>query len=111
MIGESGVESANMENALTEIIRQLEEVKLGHFEYNELAAAKLSLANSFRTISDYLSAMESWSLLQTFDRKAYTPFEAADEVEKITRDEVIFAANRVTLDTVYTLTGNEEAEA
>lgn len=111
MMVESGVEAANMEKARTEIIRQLEEVKLGHFDDNELAAAKLSLANNFRTISDYLSAMESWSLLQTFDRKAYTPFEAADEVEKITRDEVIFAANRVTLDTVYTLTGNEEAEA
>lgn len=104
---ESGVEQQNIEKARKEILHQLEEVQQGHFDDSELEAAKLSAANSFRSIADYLSGLEYWYLCQTLEGTANSPEESAENISKVTREQVIEAAKRVTLDTVYTLTGKE----
>ena len=108
---ESGVEQLNIEKARAEIIRQLEEVQAGKFDDSELSAAKMSVANSFRTVSDFLSGLENWYINQIFDQKVSAPAESVQAVHAVTREEVIAAAKKVTLDTVYTLTAKEEVKA
>lgn len=54
MLVQSGVEVKNMERAKEEILRQLDEVKQGNFDESEVEAAKMSLCNSYRTLSDSL---------------------------------------------------------
>ena len=54
LLVQSGVEAKNIERAREEILRQLDEVKQGHFDESEVEAAKMSLCNSYRTLSDSL---------------------------------------------------------
>ena len=82
----------------------------GNVTEEELVSAKLSLCNSYRTVEDYLSGMESWYLLQTFRKTSQTPEEAVQQIQKVTKEQVIAAANRVTLDTTYRLVGSEEEQ-
>ena len=97
-----------MERAKEEILRQLDEVKQGNFDESEVEAAKMSLCNSYRTLSDSLGGLENWYLSQTFASHSQQPEEAAAQINAVTRQEIIDAANRVTLDTVYCLVGNGE---
>lgn len=104
---ESGVETKNLEQARKEILAQWKEICAGNLDEEEIESAKLSICNSYRTVGDYLGGMESWYLTQTFRPKIQTPEEAAREINAVTKDEIVAAANRVTLDTVYQLIGNE----
>lgn len=111
MLVQSGVETKNIERAKEEILRQLEEVKQGNFDSDEVEAAKMSLCNSYRTISDSLGGLDSWYLSQSFANHSQQPDEAAAEINAVTRQEIIDAANRVTLDTVYCMVGSGEEDA
>jgi predicted Zn-dependent peptidase len=103
---QSGVEEKNIEKAKTEILAQLEEVKQGNFTDDDLTAAKLSLCNSYHTISDSLDGLEGWYLSKTFSDPGRTPEREAEMINAVTREELIEAARQVVLDTVYRLTGN-----
>ncbi len=111
LLVESGVETQNIEPAKKEILAQLEEVQLGRFTEEELAAAKLSLCNNYRTIKDYLGGLESFYLSQIFNETVQTPEEAAQEISRVTAEQVTEAAKRVRLDTEYRLVGGEEEHA
>lgn len=108
LLVESGVEQQNIEKAKKEILRQLEQVQQGRFDDSEIEAAKMSSANSFRTMADYQGGLEYWYLSQIFDGRLQSPEEAAQEICGVTREQIVEAAKKVTLDTVYTLTGKEE---
>ena len=103
---QSGVEPDHIESARTEILAQLDEVKKGNFTDDDLKAAKLSLCNSYHTISDSLDSLEGWYLSKTFSDPGRTPEQEAKMITAVTREELISAAQQVTLDTVYRLTGN-----
>jgi predicted Zn-dependent peptidase len=107
---ESGVETQNIEKAKAEILLQLEEIKKGNFDDEELNSAKMSMCNSYRTLGDYLGGLESWYVSQTFQNKIQTPEEAAVAISSVTREQIIEAANKVTLDTVYRLVGSEDEQ-
>lgn len=108
MFVQSGVETKNIERAKQEILFQLDEMKKGNFDENEVDAAKMSICNSYRSISDSLGNLESWYLSQTFTNQIKRPEEAAAIISAVTRQEIIDAANRITLDTVYRLLGSGE---
>jgi len=107
MLVQSGVETKNVEKAKQEILFQLDEVKKGNFDENEVNAAKLSICNSYRSVSDSLGSLEAWYLSQTFTNQVKRPDEAAAIINAVSRQEIIDAANHVTLDTVYRLLGSE----
>lgn len=106
LLVQSGVETQNIERAQKEILVQLEEIKKGAFTDEELQAAKLSLENSYRTLSDSLDGLEGWYLSQTFSHPIRRPEEEAALVNAVTRDEVVAAAQKLSLDTIYCLTGS-----
>lgn len=107
MLVQSGVETKNIDRARTEILAQLDEIKKGNFTDEDLSAAKLSLCNSYHTLSDSLDGLEGWYLSKTFSNPIRTPEEEAKLVEAVTREGLINMAKSITLDTVYRLTGNE----
>nr|WP_319488125.1 pitrilysin family protein [uncultured Caproiciproducens sp.] len=106
MLVQSGVETKNIDKAKEEIFFQLEEIKKGNFDDDEINAAKLSMCNSYRSLSDSLGGLEAWYLSQTFSNYVKRPEEAAAIISSVTRQQIIDAANNVTLDTVYRLVGN-----
>ncbi len=108
MMVQSGVEKKNLEKAKAEILNQLEEIKKGNFTEAELDDTKRSLANSYRTIGDFLSGLENFYISQSFDGKFLPPEEFVKNMYNTSREDVINAAAKITLDTVYALVGNEE---
>jgi predicted Zn-dependent peptidase len=108
MLVQSGVETKNVDRAKEEILIQLDEIKKGNFDDDEINAAKLNMCNSYRSVSDSLGGLESWYLSQTFTNQIKRPEEAAAIIMAVTRQEIIDAANNVTLDTVYRLIGSGE---
>ncbi len=108
MLVQSGVEQKNLEKAKAEILNQLDEIKSGNFTKAELDDTKRSLANSYRTIGDFLSGLENFYLSQVFDGEFLAPEQLIEAMEKVSKEQVTAAAELITLDTVYALVGKEE---
>lgn len=108
MMVDIGVEHQNRDKAQTAILEQLEVLAKGGFEDRELTETKLSYINGLRSISDSLSAIENWYLMQILNGGNRSPEEEAAAMETIDREQISAAAAKVTLDSVYFLTGNEE---
>lgn len=108
MFIESGVEKKNTLKAKHEILEQLKDIKLGNFSDTELSQTKLFMTQNLEKVKDSLSALEIWYAAQTFDKTKDTPGDVIKKINSVTREQVINAANKVTLDTVYILSGKEE---
>ncbi len=108
MFIESGVEKKNVQKAKTEILEQLKEIKLGNFSDTEFSETKLFITQSLEKIKDSLSALDAWYTAEAFDEIKDTPDDSIEKINNVTREEAIEAANKVTLDTVYILSGKEE---
>ena len=106
---QSGVEEKNIEKARAEILKQLVELQQGRFTEEEWSAAKLSLLNAYRATADSLGAMSGCLLTQSLSGRPLTLEEAAAEMEAVTREEIVAAANQLSLDTVYCLVGKGAA--
>lgn len=107
MIVDSGIEGTNRRQAQGEILRQIKAVRDGDFTEEELANTKLLVANSITKSKDSPTAMESWYLHQIMKGRSRSPEEDVEEIGKVTREQIIGAAGKISLDTVYILTGKE----
>ena len=87
----SGVEFDNVKKAEDEILRQLEEVKAGNFSEEELEETKLMVADSFKTVNDSPSSMETWYLGQLFSHSEASPEEESARLSRVTREQVMKA--------------------
>ncbi len=105
---ESGVEKKNIQKAKNEILEQLKEIKLGNFSDTELNETKLFITQSLQKVKDSLSTLDAWYAVQAFDEVKDTPDDIIKKINKVTREQVIEAARKVTLDTIYILFGKEE---
>lgn len=105
MYVQSGVDEKNIDKAKTEILKQLDSIREGDFDDDQLNSIKLSLSNALTSLSDYLTGLESWYLLQVLDKTIKSPKEKVESINSISRQQVIEAAKRVTLDTIYSLVG------
>ena len=103
IIVDSGVEGDNIEKAEKGILNEIEEMKKGNITDFEMEATKMAIVNSFNTTNDTVSGIESWYDNQLFDPKFETIEEQSAAINAVTKEEVIAAANRITLDTVYVL--------
>lgn len=102
---DSGVEAQNKEQAQAEILRQLEALQKGGFTDEELGNTILALVNALKSVTDTLGGMESWYLTQILGGASQSPAENAEQISRVTKEQIMRAAQRVTLDTVYFLTG------
>jgi predicted Zn-dependent peptidase len=105
---DSGIEPANKEKAQSEIMAQLAAIRFGQFTDEELHETKLLIYNSLRSTRDSLSSIENWYLTRILRGQDESPEEDIAALAEITREEVMEAAAKVTLDTVYFLAGEEE---
>ena len=60
-------------------------------------------------MSDSIGSLEDWYIGQTFEDKT-TPEQLTKELIKVTRQEIINAAKKLSLDTIYELVGNGEVD-
>ncbi len=111
MTVECGVEAENIEKAKNAILEQLEEIKNGNFTDEDVQKTKLSMRNSYKTISDRMGGISSWYLNHLMLGIDVTPDEEADNNDAVTREQIIEAAKSFRLDTVFILTSGKEEDA
>jgi len=104
----SGIEAANYEKARDAIVAELEAIKHGEITDEELASAKMSLANRYNEVTDSPAALCSWYLSRIMGGRSDSPEEAAKSLESVTKQDVADIAADITLDTVYLLKGAEQ---
>lgn len=103
MTVDSGVEGDNIEKAEQGILKEIEDMKNGNITDFEISATKMAVINSFYTSNDSVSGIESWYLNQLFDNGFETIEEASEKINAVTKEEIVDAAQKLTLDTIYVL--------
>ena len=103
----SGVEEANVDKAQEEILNQLEIVKRGEFTDFEYESSLKGIADSLRTYNDSQGMLDSWYTIKAASGNIVSPDETADKIASITKEQIVAAANTVSLHTVYRLLPKE----
>ena len=100
---DSGVEGENIEKAEKGILKEIEDMKNGEITDFEISATKMAVINAYQTSNDTVSGIEGWYSAQLFDESFKSIEEMSALINGVTKDEVIAAAQKLTLDTVYVL--------
>ena len=100
---DSGVEGDNIEKAEQGILKEIEDMKNGNISDFEIESAKMAVVNAYRSSNDTVSGIENWYASQLFDGKFKTIEERSEEINNVTKEEIIRAANKLTPDTIYVL--------
>ena len=101
----SGVENDKAEAAEKEILLQLDAIKAGHVSEDEMLAAKQAFRDLTRSVADSPFTLEQWYLTRTLQGDSRTPEQMNEAIDALTIADVVRAAKRVTLDTVFFLEG------
>lgn len=104
---DSGVEEANVDKAQKEILNQFEIVKKGEFTDFEYESSLRGIADSLRTYNDSQELLDMWYCMKAVSGKFISPDETAEKIASITREQIVAAANTVSLHTVYRLLPKE----
>ncbi|MEE1319223.1 MAG: insulinase family protein, partial [Ruminococcus sp.] len=100
---DSGVEGENLEKAEKAILKEVADMKRGEITDFEIEATKMAVINSFNSSNDTVSGIESWYSNQLLNDEFKSIEELSAEINAITKEEIIKAAQKLTLDTVYVL--------
>ncbi|MCL2820861.1 MAG: insulinase family protein [Oscillospiraceae bacterium] len=110
MLVSSGVEFANFNTALDEILIQLENIKNGDISDWEYTAAKRSVITSIKSALDRPGGLEELYFDTVVASVSYDPVDISDMIEAVTIRDVIDIASGVKLDSVYFLCGLDFTE-
>lgn len=103
----SGVEFANFQKAEEEILAQLEACQKGAISQEEWEAARRSVMGSLRTTLDTQGRLEEYWLNRFVSGTDFAPEALAEAVGRVTLDQVVETAQKIRLDSIYTLRGKE----
>ena len=106
MLVSSGIEFANYEVALDEILAQLENTKNGEISEWELLSAKRSVITSIKSAMDRPSGLLELYFDSSVSAVQYDPDKLCDEIEAVSLDRVVETASEIGTDTIYFLTGS-----
>jgi predicted Zn-dependent peptidase len=105
MIVSSGIEFSKYDEALSEILAQLEAVKRGDVNDNELDGARKAISTHLKTASDDLHELENFYLDNVLSGLSFSPEEMAALIQEVSLENIIKIASGIKLDTVYFLKG------
>lgn len=103
MIVDSGVLNENIEKTEKAILKEVEDMKNGNITDFEIEATKRAIVNGFRTSNDTTSGIDNWYSSQFINDGFNSIEELAEKYNAVTKEEIIEAAKKLTLDTVYVL--------
>lgn len=101
----SGIEVENKQKAQDEILAQLNDIKEGKISDTEFDSAVKSLINGYSELADDPQRLSQWYYGRMLAGLYGTPEEVCAKIKTLTKEDVVSAAQNVTLDTVYFLKG------
>jgi len=91
-----------------EVLRQLAACQAGEISQEELKAAREAVLSSLRATHDSPASIEGYYATAALSGMTMTPEEYMAAVENVTLDQVVAAANGLTLHTTYFLKGGSQ---
>lgn len=110
MIVQCGCEEENMDKAVDEIVNQLKIVANNEFSEDQFNSSKISLCDSILSYYDNPEVLEDWYILQMCDDQYISPETKSRQMLAVPIQQISECAKKITLDTVYRLVGEKEAE-
>lgn len=107
---ESGVEKKNIEKTKSAVLKELDDMKNGIITDEEIDNAKRSLNTAYLSVTDSGSQLQGWYINRMLINDFSSPEQEAQKLNAVTKDQIVEAAKKLTLDTVYVLTGTDETE-
>ncbi len=107
IIVQCGCEEENIDKAIAEILKQIEDIKNGIFE-EEYKSSLKALPDSLKSVYDDSTVLLLWYLRQITDSELVAPDAYAKRYSGVSAEDVQKAASLLSLDTVYKLMGKEE---
>ena len=98
MIVTAGVEESNKEK---EILAQLNDICDRKITDEEFESAVCSILNAYREIDDNPESIENWYIGRMLSGLTTTPAQTAEQIKSCTKEDVAEMAKGITLDTVY----------
>lgn len=103
----AGIQSDNYEKAVVLIKEALEELKKGNFDEEEIVKAKVTYQNAWKEIVDSPN-----SIMNMYLSHEYYDLDLADtrieEINKVTKEDIMNVANKLNISTIYLLKGMNE---
>lgn len=100
---QSGIEIRNYEKAVQIIRDQLDAMQRGEFSAEDLARTKAMLSNQLREIQDSALERIGFDFSAAISGKEMTSEQFIADLEAVTPDQIVSAAQAVKLDTIYFL--------
>ena len=110
MVVSSGIEFSKYDEALSEIMAQLQAVKDGDIEPWELEGAKQAVINSLRMTMDSQRGLETFYFDYGLLGVPYGPEDMAALASCVTKEEVMAVAAGIEPDLIYFLTGERSGD-
>ena len=98
-----GIEISNFEKALKIVKEQIEDMKTGKFTEEDLENCKKVVKSTIEAIEDEQDTGITYYFSQELSEEKTTPEEYLNRIEKITKENVIDIANKVSINTIYFL--------
>ena len=98
-----GIEIKNYEKAIEIIKKQLEDIKQGNFKDEELENSKKGIISAIKGIEDEQDTEITYYFGQELSENEINTQEYIEEIEKVTKEDVINVANSVNINTIYFL--------
>ncbi len=108
MTVDSGIEFANEQKTVDEILFQLDEVKKGNITEREMRDARLALLDAVGRVDDSVGNLLNWYFSGVMNGKIITPEEKRALIDSVTVEDIVKKAQNIRLDTYYFLCGKEE---
>ena len=108
MIVSSGIEFSKFDVAYEQILHQLDECKQGNISDFEFDSAKRYLRSDFRAGMDSPGRLDDYYLSMAVAGMELSMEQMSRLVEQVTKEQVVAAANKVRLDTVFFLEGETQ---
>ena len=100
---DSGVEGENIEKLEAGILKEIDDMKNGVISDFEIDSAKMAVINAYQGSNDTVGGIEAWYARQLLQDGFKTIEEESALLAAVTKDEIVAAAQKLTLDTVYVL--------
>ncbi len=109
MIG-CGIKAENCEKTYNEILFQLEEMQKGNISDAEIDNSKKMIISGLKQMTDNPAAMEAFNFRRVLAGINELPEQSIEKVLSVTKDDIVKAANKLKISTVYFLEGKGDSE-
>lgn len=104
---DAGIDVDKYEKTLEIIENELQKLQAGEISDKEIKVAKESVVSSFLSVHDSLSSITEMNFSNLLSNENRTVHERISDFKAVSREDIIEAANKIKLDTIYFLKTNK----